>query len=66
MILNMGPPVMEAEMRVLWTKAMREQLRKAYQQAVDNNKEEFTFEGNQYDTFYAKYLLEYMDMKMGV
>ena len=35
-------------------------LRTAYEQAVREGKEQFTFEGHDYVTDYAKYLLEYL------
>lgn len=49
---------------IAFDKPMRERLRKAYVKAVDENAEQFTFEGNEYVTNYAKYLLEYLDMKL--
>jgi hypothetical protein len=38
-------------------------LRKAYQQAVKEEKEAFEFEGNTFLTKYAYYLLEYLKME---
>ncbi|MDP2371906.1 hypothetical protein [Rhodoferax sp.] len=35
-------------------------LRRAYTHAVETKQEQFTFEGNEYVTSYAKYLLEYL------
>ena len=35
-----------------------------YNKAVKNNADEFEFEGNKYLTRYAKYILEYLDMKV--
>lgn len=46
-------------------KPMRERLRKAWQAAVDQGKDEFMFEGNLFLTDYAKYLLEFLDLKLG-
>jgi hypothetical protein len=34
-------------------------LKKEYQNAVDNSKETFVFDGNELLTSYAKYLIEY-------
>jgi len=45
-------------------KPMRERLRRAYEKAVNDNEAMFTFEDNEYVTNYAKYLLEYLDMKL--
>jgi hypothetical protein len=44
---------------------MRDRFRKAYESAVKANKDSFTFDGNEFVTNYAKYLLEYLDMQMG-
>lgn len=45
---------------------MRDRFRKAYNQAVKENKDSFTFDGNEFVTNYAKYLLQYLDQEMGV
>jgi hypothetical protein len=42
--------------------ARRELLRKAYNDAVESEQKVFTFDGNEYLTAYAKYMLEYLDM----
>ena len=42
----------------------RARLKKAYDIAVKNNLEEFTFEGMILLTKYTKYLLEYVDMEL--
>lgn len=42
-------------------KAKREKLRKAYLQARKDSKESFTFQGSEFLTDYAKYVLEYLD-----
>lgn len=55
---------MDDRVMITWTKPMRERLRKAHKKAVNEYKSQFEFEGNQYLTTYAKYLLEYLDMKM--
>ena len=48
--------------------AKKERFRKAYNEAVKEQGETslgaFTFEGGQYLIRYAKYLLEYLDMKI--
>jgi hypothetical protein len=41
--------------------AKRENLRTAYDTAVEQNKESFTFDGREYLTAYAKYVLQYLD-----
>ena len=43
----------------------REALRAARQQAVDNNHSEFEFGGHVYDVNYARYLLQYLDDRLG-
>ena len=43
--------------------AKRDKLRKAYGEAVTNSHAEFTFEGNEFVTSYARYLLQYLDSK---
>lgn len=43
----------------------RDRLRKAYSDAVEQKLDQFTFEGHEYVTGYAKYLLEYLDMQFG-
>ena len=40
-----------------------EKLRLAYDRAVAKRAQQFTFEGNDYLTDYAKYLLEYIELK---
>jgi hypothetical protein len=47
--------------QVTFTKAKVEQLRTAYKQAVAAQQEQFTFEGKEYLTRYAYYLLQYLD-----
>lgn len=36
-------------------------LKKAYNNAVNDNQDSFTFDKNEYLTAYAKYLLEYLE-----
>jgi hypothetical protein len=38
-------------------------LRRAYAHAVETKQEQFTFEGHELMTGYAKYLLEYLKMQ---
>lgn len=38
-------------------------LRARYNKAVKNNEEQFTIEGYEFVTLYAKYLLEFLEMK---
>lgn len=38
-------------------------LKKRYEEAVSKNEKRFMYEGNEYLTAYAKYLLEYCEMK---
>lgn len=45
-----------------FNEARRERLRKAYQDAVESEQKIFVFDGNEYLTAYAKYLLQYLDM----
>jgi len=46
---------------IKFDKSMRERLRKAYKKALKSKSEKFEFEGNEYLTRYAGYLLEYLD-----
>jgi hypothetical protein len=45
-------------------KAKTERLRKAYKLAVKDQQEQFTFEGKEYLTKYAYYLLQYLDTQL--
>lgn len=49
--------------RIDFDRAKTRRLRAAYNRAVEAGKEQFTFEGNELLTSYAKYLLEYLDLK---
>lgn len=42
---------------------MLNRLKKAYDRATSESKDMFTFEGNDYVTNYAKYLIEYLEEK---
>ena len=44
-----------------FTKPKFEALKKAYQTAIDNNKESFEFENDLYLTEYSKYVIEYLE-----
>ena len=46
---------------VNFTPKKRDDLRKAYNQAVEDNVTEFEFDGNTYYVAYAKYLLQHLD-----
>ncbi len=46
-------------------KAKRNRLRAAYEAAKGLGKDQFTFEGHEYLVSYARYLLEYLDTKLG-
>jgi hypothetical protein len=46
---------------MLFTIKSREALRRAYHKAVAEGTAEFTYQGNQFDTSYAGYLLKYLD-----
>lgn len=45
--------------------AKYQRLRKAYDTAVAEYKDQFTFEGHELVTAYAKYLLEYLGNQFG-
>jgi hypothetical protein len=47
--------------KVSFTPKTRDALRKEYDQAVEDNKDSFVFDGNEFVTGYAKYLLQYLD-----
>lgn len=63
------PPTLENQgkepVTIRWDRPMRERLRKAYSAAVAESKDQFTFEGNEYVTRYAMYLLEHLDNVLG-
>jgi hypothetical protein len=39
-----------------------QQFKKAYKKATNELKTVFTFEGNEFDSGYAKYLIEYLEL----
>ena len=51
---------MSDQKKVTFDKPKIERLGTAYEQAVKESKEQFAFEGEDYVTDYAKYLLEYL------
>jgi hypothetical protein len=48
-------------MEIQWSKPKLDRFKVEYQKAVDNKKESFVFEGNEFVTGYAKYLIEYLN-----
>ena len=50
---------------VTFTREKRDALRRAYDAATHANVEQFMFEGHVLLVAYAKYLLEYLDRKLG-
>ena len=44
--------------------ATLQRFKKALKEATDELKTEFTFEENEFDTGYAKYLIEYLEMNI--
>ena len=50
--------------QIVFTAEKVKALRRAYVHAVDTNQKQFTFEGNEYVTGYAKYLLEYLKTQL--
>lgn len=50
---------------ITFTHAKRDELRKLYNRAVKDGANEFQFEGRATHTGYAKYLLEYLDTRLG-
>jgi hypothetical protein len=45
---------------IMFDKPKAQRLQKAYDAAVKAGADQFTFEGNEFVTNYAKYLLEYL------
>ena len=48
---------------IVWNRPKFERLKKAYAQAVEEEAEEFTFDSNVFVTGYAKYLIEYLELR---
>jgi hypothetical protein len=51
----------EHDYKVTYTKESVERLREGYKEAVACGKNEFVFDGKEYVTDYAKYMLEYLE-----
>ena len=49
--------------QIEFTPEKAKRLKKAYEAAVKENKNSFIFEGNEFVTGYAKYVLEYLAMR---
>ena len=49
---------------ITFTPETRDLLRGAYMKAVDDGNDVFTFNGDEYVTGYAKYLLEFLDTQL--
>lgn len=62
---NQGKDRIMSGKTIQWTEPMRDRFRKAYNQAVKDGKGAFSFDGNDFHTGYAKYLLEHLDNVMG-
>ncbi len=46
---------------ITWTAEMLMRFRGAYKEATEAETEQFTFDGNEFVTMYAKYLIEYLE-----
>lgn len=55
----------DMQAKLLFDRPKREELRATYNAALELKSEKFTFEGTELYTPYAKYLLEWLDMKLG-
>ncbi len=44
-----------------WTWAMLQMFKRSHKVALDGNREQFVFEGREFMTAYAKYLIEYLE-----
>ena len=49
---------------IIWDRTKRDEFAAAYKTAVDLELEQFTFDGHQFVTGYAKYLLQYLNQQM--
>jgi hypothetical protein len=47
--------------QITWTPQLLGQFKRAYQTALDNGIEVFTFQDNQYVPSYARYLIQYLE-----
>lgn len=48
-----------------WTPAMLRRMKTAYKAAVEGGRDTFVFDGNEFVTSYAKYLIQYLDSLFG-
>lgn len=53
----------QAEM-IAWTRPMLERFKKTFKQAETNGADSFMFDGKEFVTLYAKYLIEYLETKL--
>lgn len=51
--------------KLQFTKDLLATFKKSYELALENNLEIFTFNGHEFLTSYAKYLIEYLESKFG-
>lgn len=51
------------ETSINWTPDMLSRFKRAYGMAVRTNQTEFEFDGNQFVSSYAKYLIEYLEFQ---
>lgn len=49
---------------ITWTRELRDQFAAAYEAAIAQRKDMFTFDGHEFVTNYAKYLLMYLNERM--
>lgn len=49
---------------ITWDRPMMQRLQARYDLAVKNKEDRFTFEGHEFVTDYAKYLLQYLGDKL--
>lgn len=49
---------------ITWTRELRDKFAAAYEEAVRQHKDVFTFDGHEFVTSYAKYLLMYLNERM--
>ncbi len=49
---------------ITWTKPMLARFRRRYAEAAAKQEDTFVFEGNQFVTNYAKYLIEYLGSQL--
>jgi hypothetical protein len=49
---------------ITFDRPMLDSLKLEYSKAVNNGRESFTFQGNKLLTSYAKYLIQYLEIKL--